>query len=90
MANDPNYAPQSYIDKTTKELVGFDVDTALGMASILGLKAVWKHPDWNTIPAGLQAGLYDVSIGSMTITSSIARRLSTSPTRTTTPRARSS
>jgi polar amino acid transport system substrate-binding protein len=68
VANDPNYAPQSYIDKTTKELVGFDVDTALGMAKLLGLKAVWKHPDWNTIPAGLQAGLYDVSIGSMTIT----------------------
>jgi polar amino acid transport system substrate-binding protein len=68
VANDPNYAPQSYIDPTTNELVGFDVDTALGMAKLLGLKAVWKHPDWNTIPAGLQAGLYDVSIGSMTIT----------------------
>jgi polar amino acid transport system substrate-binding protein len=68
VANDPNYAPQSYIDPDTNELVGFDVDTALGMAEILGLEPVWKHPDWNTIPAGLQAGLYDVSIGSMTIT----------------------
>jgi polar amino acid transport system substrate-binding protein len=68
VANDPNYAPQSYIDPNTNELVGFDVDTALGMAKILGIQAVWKHPDWNTIPAGLQAGLYDVSIGSMTIT----------------------
>ena len=68
VANDPNYAPQSYIDPDTNDLVGFDVDTALGMAEILGLEPVWKHPDWNTIPAGLQAGLYDVSIGSMTIT----------------------
>ena len=68
VANDPNYAPQSYIDANTNELVGFDVDTALGMADMLALKPVWKHPDWNTIPAGLQAGLYDVSIGSMTIT----------------------
>jgi polar amino acid transport system substrate-binding protein len=68
VANDPNYAPQSYIDPNTNELVGFDVDAALGMAKILGLEPVWKHPDWNTIPAGLQAGLYDVSIGSMTIT----------------------
>jgi len=68
VANDPNYAPQSFIDETTNELVGFDVDVALGMAEILGLEPVWKHPDWNTIPAGLQAGLYDVSIGSMTIT----------------------
>jgi polar amino acid transport system substrate-binding protein len=66
VANDPNYAPQSYIDPKTKELVGFDVDVAVGMATMLGLKPVWKHPDWNTIPPGLQAGLYDVSIGSMT------------------------
>jgi len=66
VANDPNYAPLSYIDKTTKKLVGFDVDTAVGMATMLGLKPVWKHPNWDSIPPGLQAGLYDVSIGSMT------------------------
>jgi polar amino acid transport system substrate-binding protein len=68
VANDPNYAPQSYIDPDTNELVGFDVDVALGMAELLGLEPIWKHPDWNTIPSGLTAGLYDVSIGSMTIT----------------------
>jgi polar amino acid transport system substrate-binding protein len=66
VANDPNYAPQSYIDKTTKELVGFDVDVAVTMSDMLGLKPVWKHPNWDSIPPGLQAGLYDVSIGSMT------------------------
>jgi polar amino acid transport system substrate-binding protein len=66
VANDPNYAPQSYIDKTTKKLVGFDVDVAVEMANMLGLKPVWKHPNWDSIPPGLQAGLYDVTIGSMT------------------------
>ncbi len=68
VANDSNYAPQSYVDKTTKEVKGFDVDVAKGMAEILGLGIVWKHPAWETIPAGLQGGLFDVSIGSMTIT----------------------
>ena len=68
VANDPNYAPQSSINPTTKVLEGFDVDTAKGMAQILGLNVIWKHPNWNSIPAGLQGGLYDVSIGSMTIT----------------------
>src|SRR5450756_231100 len=36
--------------------------------AILGLGIKWKHPIWETIPAGLQVGLYDVSIGSMAIT----------------------
>jgi polar amino acid transport system substrate-binding protein len=68
IANDPNYAPQSSIDPTTKELVGFDVDVAKATAEMLGLGIVWKHPAWETISAGLQTGLFDVSIGSMTIT----------------------
>lgn len=68
VANDSNYAPQSSVDPATKEVVGFDVDVAKGMADILGLTIVWKHPAWETIPAGLQNGLFDVSIGSMTIT----------------------
>ncbi len=37
VANDSNYAPQSSVDPTTKEVVGFDVDVAKGMAEILGL-----------------------------------------------------
>src|SRR5450756_1226024 len=36
--------------------------------AILGHGIKWKHPIWETIPAGLQVGLYDVSIGSMAIT----------------------
>ena len=68
VANDANYAPQSSVDKATGQIVGFDVDTAKGMAEILGLGITWKHPAWETIPAGLQGGLFDVSIGSMTIT----------------------
>ena len=68
VANDSDYAPQSSVDPVTKKVVGFDVDTAQGMATILGLNIVWKHPAWETIPAGLKGGLFDVSIGSMTIT----------------------
>ncbi|HTX70689.1 MAG TPA: transporter substrate-binding domain-containing protein [Thermoleophilia bacterium] len=68
VANDANYPPQSSIDKSTGKMVGFDVDTALKMGQLLGLKVVFKNPAWETIPAGLQQGRYDVSIGSMTIT----------------------
>jgi polar amino acid transport system substrate-binding protein len=66
VANDSNYAPQSSVDPVTKEVVGFDVDVAKGMAEILGLDIKWQHPAWETIPGGLNNGRYDVSIGSMT------------------------
>ena len=68
VANDANYAPQSSIDKATGELVGFDVDAAKGMAEVLGLEVKFENPAWETIPAGLNQGRFDVSIGSMTIT----------------------
>jgi len=68
VANDSNYAPQSSVDPVTKEVVGFDVDVAKGMAEILALGIKWEHPAWETIPGGLNNGRYDVSIGSMTIT----------------------
>ena len=68
VANDANYAPQSSIDEATGELVGFDVDVALKMGEVLGLEVQFENPNWETIPAGLNQGRFDVSIGSMTIT----------------------
>jgi len=68
VANDANYPPQSSVDQATGKLVGFDVDVAKKMGQLLGLKVDFKNPAWETIPAGLQQGKYDVSIGSMTIT----------------------
>ncbi len=68
VANDANYAPQSSIDEATGELVGFDVDVALRMGEILGLTVEFENPAWETIPAGLNQGRFDVSIGSMTRT----------------------
>jgi polar amino acid transport system substrate-binding protein len=68
VANDANYPPQSSIDKNTGDMVGFDVDVAKKMGELLDLDVQFENPAWETIPAGLQQGKYDVSIGSMTIT----------------------
>jgi polar amino acid transport system substrate-binding protein len=68
VANDANYPPQSSVDQSTGKLVGFDVDVAEKMGELLKLNVDFKNPAWETIPAGLQQGKYDVSIGSMTIT----------------------
>jgi polar amino acid transport system substrate-binding protein len=68
VANDRNYPPQSYVDRETGKLVGFDVDVAKRVARILGLTVVWKHPAWATVVAGQWHGRFDVSIGSMSVT----------------------
>jgi polar amino acid transport system substrate-binding protein len=66
VANDAAYPPQSSIDKATGKMVGFDVDVANAMGEILGLQVQFQNPSWATIPAGINQGKYDVSIGSMT------------------------
>lgn len=67
VANDANYAPQSFIDPKTHKITGFDVDVAKEVCTILGLKPSFKQVAWETIPAGLRLGRFDVSIGSMPI-----------------------
>ena len=67
VADDSNYPPQSVLQKNGK-LVGFDVDVAKKVASILGLQVKFVNPAWDSIPTGLQVGRFDVSIGSMSPT----------------------
>jgi polar amino acid transport system substrate-binding protein len=49
-------------------MVGFDVDTAKGVADALGVEACFTTPDWDVITAGNWSDRWDISIGSMTIT----------------------
>lgn len=67
VANDANYAPFSSLDDSGV-LVGFDVDVAKRTAELLGVELEQVQPSWDTIPTGLKAGRFDVSIGSMTPT----------------------
>jgi polar amino acid transport system substrate-binding protein len=83
ISNDPNYAPQSVLKKdgkrnagskcpadafTTGEMEGFDVDVAAGVSKAIGVEPCFVTPDWDVITAGNWGGKWDVSIGSMTIT----------------------
>ncbi len=47
VANDANYAPQSSVDKVTKQLVGFDVDVANATGKILGVPIKFVNPNWD-------------------------------------------
>jgi polar amino acid transport system substrate-binding protein len=47
---------------------GFDVDVAIAIGDALGVETCFATPDWDVITAGSWADKWDISIGSMTIT----------------------
>lgn len=83
VSTDPNYEPQSFLNTdgerpadtkcpsdalTTAEMQGFDVEVAAEVGKDLGVETCFATPDWDIITAGSWADKWDVSIGSMTIT----------------------
>jgi polar amino acid transport system substrate-binding protein len=72
VSTDANYAPQSFLDEKG-QLAGFDIDVAKEVAKRLGVKIKFVTPDWDLIVAGKWAKRWDLSIGSMTITSARAK-----------------
>jgi polar amino acid transport system substrate-binding protein len=85
VSTDPNYEPQSFLNTqgkrpdntkcpsdalTTAEMQGFDVDVAKSVGDALGVETCFATPDWDVITAGSWADKWDMSVGSMTITTS--------------------
>jgi polar amino acid transport system substrate-binding protein len=83
ISTDPNYAPQSFLNTegkrpadtkcpsdalTTAEMQGFDVDVAIAIGDALGAETCFATPGWDTLTAGSWADKWDLSVGSMTIT----------------------
>jgi polar amino acid transport system substrate-binding protein len=67
ISTDPNYAPQSFLNEQG-QFVGFDVDVAREIAERLGVEADFVTPDWDLITAGNWGGQWDMSVGSMAVT----------------------
>lgn len=83
VSTDPNYEPQSFLNTagsraegtkcpsdalTTAEMQGFDVDVAIAIGDSLGVETCFATPGWDLITAGNWADKWDVSVGSMTVT----------------------
>ncbi|MDP1544661.1 MAG: transporter substrate-binding domain-containing protein [Anaerolineales bacterium] len=83
VSTDPNYEPQSFLNTsgsrpsdtkcpsdalTTAEMQGFDVDVAIAIGAALGVETCFATPDWDIITAGSWANKWDLSVGSMTVT----------------------
>ena len=67
VSTDPNYAPQSFLEPDGT-FVGFDIDVATEIADRLGVGITFETPDWDAITAGSWSERWDISVGSMTIT----------------------
>ena len=67
IATDANYEPQSFRNPDGS-WVGFDIDVGTEIATRLGVEVEFQHQDWDIITAGSWAGRWDISVGSMTIT----------------------
>jgi len=83
VSTDPNYEPQSFLNTegdrpadtkcpsdalTAAEMQGFDVDVAKAIGDGLGVETCFATPDWDVITAGSWSDKWDVSVGSMTVT----------------------
>ncbi len=83
VSTDPNYEPQSFLNTegkrpsdtkcpsdalTTAEMQGFDVDVAKAIGNALGVETCFATPNWDAITAGNWSNKWDISVGSMTIT----------------------
>jgi polar amino acid transport system substrate-binding protein len=68
VATDPAYPPQSSYDEAAGTWTGFDIDVATEIANRMGVKVDWQTPAWDVITAGKWNGRWDLSVGSMTVT----------------------
>ncbi len=79
VSTDPNYAPFSSLNTATGKYEGFDTSTAeetvkrLSAAVGKDIQIDWQTPNWDLITAGSWGGRWDISIGSMSVTSGRAK-----------------
>lgn len=67
VGSDTTYPPQEFVDPASGQATGFDVDLITAMAQHMGLKAVIKKANFDTIFDDLLAKRYDVVISAVTI-----------------------
>jgi polar amino acid transport system substrate-binding protein len=87
VSTDPAYPPQSELNPATNEYEGFDIDVATEIATRLGVTVSWTNPAWEAITSGNWADRWQMSVGSMTITTERAEVLNFAPAYYFTPAA---
>ena len=68
IATEGNWAPWTFHDEETNDLVGFDVEVATLIAEKLGVKATFVECPWESIFAGIDSERYDIAANGVEIT----------------------
>ena len=63
-----DYMPMSYLDPSTGEYVGFDVELAYDLADSLGVEVEFVPTSWPSLTEDTLAGKFDLAICGITIT----------------------
>ncbi|GAA4079087.1 ABC transporter substrate-binding protein [Nocardioides kongjuensis] len=67
VVTDPTYAPMEFTDDKG-DIIGLDPDIAVAVAHKMGVEAKFEKGDFNGIIAGIEAGRYDASWASFSVT----------------------
>jgi polar amino acid transport system substrate-binding protein len=68
VGTDATWPPFEYIDETTKEIIGFDIDLMKGIAEKSNLDVEFVNVAWDALLAGVGQCQYDAAISSISIT----------------------
>lgn len=63
-----DWAPWSYHDTDTNEVIGFDADTARAIGEKLGVQVEIVEAPWESLFAGLDGGRYDIVVNGVEVT----------------------
>jgi cyclohexadienyl dehydratase len=63
-----DYAPFSFVDKTTSGFRGFDVDMAEALGKALGVRVEYVKTAWPQMTNDLEADRFDIAMGGVSIT----------------------
>ena len=74
VATEGNWAPWTFHDEESNDLVGFDVEVATKIAEKLGVKATFVECPWESIFAGIDASRYDIAANGVEITDERAEK----------------
>ena len=67
-ATEGDWAPWTYHDTASNELVGFDVEVARAVAEKMGVKAEFVECPWESIFMGIDSKMYDVAANGVEVT----------------------
>jgi cyclohexadienyl dehydratase len=63
-----DYKPFTYLDKTTNQFSGFDIDLAESLGKALGVKVEFVPTSWPSLMKDFEADKFDIAMGGISVT----------------------